>query len=87
MRLLGENYSIYDEEDSRILTVGRLWIFQVRKGLVVKGWHQIYLFWLLNYLAIVGNLNLKCFFLLGSLEQFQLDLEDYAPRSVYSGCA
>ena len=30
VRLLGENYTMYDEEDSRTLTVGRLWIFQAR---------------------------------------------------------
>lgn len=30
IRLLGENYSLTDEEDSRILTVGRLWIYEAR---------------------------------------------------------
>lgn len=30
VRLLGENYSLADEEDSRILTVGRLWIHEAR---------------------------------------------------------
>ena len=30
VRLLGENYTMYDEEDSRTLTVGRLWVFQAR---------------------------------------------------------
>lgn len=30
VRLLGENYSLADEEDSRVLTVGRLWIYEAR---------------------------------------------------------
>uniref|UniRef100_A0A0K2U2M1 116 kDa U5 small nuclear ribonucleoprotein component n=1 Tax=Lepeophtheirus salmonis TaxID=72036 RepID=A0A0K2U2M1_LEPSM len=30
IRLLGENYTMFDEEDSRILTVGRLWIYEAR---------------------------------------------------------
>jgi len=30
IRLLGENYTVFDEEDSRILRVGRLWIYQAR---------------------------------------------------------
>ena len=30
VRVLGENYSLADEEDSRILTVGRLWIYEAR---------------------------------------------------------
>uniref|UniRef100_A0A6P7GA94 116 kDa U5 small nuclear ribonucleoprotein component n=1 Tax=Diabrotica virgifera virgifera TaxID=50390 RepID=A0A6P7GA94_DIAVI len=30
VRILGENYTIQDEEDSRILTVGRLWIYESR---------------------------------------------------------
>jgi len=30
VKLLGETYTMYDEEDSRNLTVGRLWIFQAR---------------------------------------------------------
>lgn len=30
VRVLGENYSLEDEEDSRILRVGRLWIFEAR---------------------------------------------------------
>lgn len=30
VRILGENYSLQDEEDSRILTVGRLWIYEAR---------------------------------------------------------
>lgn len=30
VRVLGENYSLMDEEDSRILTVGRLWIYEAR---------------------------------------------------------
>jgi len=30
VKLLGETYSMYDEEDSRNLTVGRLWIYQAR---------------------------------------------------------
>jgi U5 small nuclear ribonucleoprotein component len=29
-RILGENYSIQDEEDSRVMTVGRLWVCQSR---------------------------------------------------------
>ncbi|XP_063227260.1 116 kDa U5 small nuclear ribonucleoprotein component [Bacillus rossius redtenbacheri] len=30
VRVLGENYSLSDEEDSRILTVGRLWVYEAR---------------------------------------------------------
>ncbi len=30
VRVLGENYSLSDEEDSRVLQVGRLWIFEAR---------------------------------------------------------
>ncbi|KAF4514202.1 UNVERIFIED_CONTAM: hypothetical protein B566_EDAN019400, partial [Ephemera danica] len=30
VRVLGENYTLADEEDSRVLTVGRLWIFEAR---------------------------------------------------------
>lgn len=30
VRLLGENYSLQDEEDSRVLTVGRLWVSEAR---------------------------------------------------------
>jgi 116 kDa U5 small nuclear ribonucleoprotein component len=26
VKILGENYSIQDEEDSRVMTVGRLWL-------------------------------------------------------------
>jgi len=30
VRILGENYSLSDEEDSRVLNVGRLWIYEGR---------------------------------------------------------
>jgi len=30
VRILGENYSLHDEEDSRLLQAGRLWIFNAR---------------------------------------------------------
>lgn len=30
VRVLGENYTLQDEEDSRILTVGRLWVYEAR---------------------------------------------------------
>ncbi|GAB6026747.1 U5 small nuclear ribonucleoprotein component [Chamberlinius hualienensis] len=30
VRILGENYSLQDEEDSRVMTVGRLWVFEAR---------------------------------------------------------
>jgi U5 small nuclear ribonucleoprotein component len=30
IRLLGENYSMFDEEDSRTMTIGRLWIYEAR---------------------------------------------------------
>ncbi len=30
IKLLGENYTMFDEEDSRTLTIGRLWVFQAR---------------------------------------------------------
>ena len=34
VRILGENYSLTDEEDSRVLTVGRLWIFEARYEII-----------------------------------------------------
>ncbi|KAL4719058.1 hypothetical protein ACJJTC_015397 [Scirpophaga incertulas] len=30
VRVLGENYSTHDEEDSRVMNVGRLWIYEAR---------------------------------------------------------
>eukprot|EP00095_Tigriopus_kingsejongensis_P010253 maker-scaffold178_size283195-snap-gene-0.10 protein:Tk10253 transcript:maker-scaffold178_size283195-snap-gene-0.10-mRNA-1 annotation:"116 kda u5 small nuclear ribonucleoprotein component" len=36
IRLLGENYTIYDEEDSRNMTVGRLWIYEGRYKIEVN---------------------------------------------------
>ena len=30
VRILGENYTIEDEEDSRLLQAGRLWIYNAR---------------------------------------------------------
>lgn len=36
VRVLGENYSLQDEEDSRILNVGRLWIYEARYNIVFK---------------------------------------------------
>lgn len=30
VRLLGENYSLADEEDSRVVNIGRLWIYEAR---------------------------------------------------------
>ncbi|XP_052866518.1 116 kDa U5 small nuclear ribonucleoprotein component [Anopheles cruzii] len=30
VRVLGENYSLLDEEDSRVLQVGRLWVYEAR---------------------------------------------------------
>jgi len=30
VRLLGENYTVFDEEDSRVVRVGRLWVYQAR---------------------------------------------------------
>lgn len=30
VKVLGENYSLEDEEDSRVLTMGRLWISEAR---------------------------------------------------------
>lgn len=30
VRILGENYSLQDEEDSRIMTIGRLWVYEAR---------------------------------------------------------
>lgn len=30
VKILGENYTLMDEEDSRVLTVGRLWIYEAR---------------------------------------------------------
>ena len=34
VRVLGENYTLTDEEDSRILTVGRLWVYEARLSLI-----------------------------------------------------
>nr|SVE76214.1 EOG090X00RJ [Daphnia longispina] len=36
VRLLGENYSLNDEEDSRVLTIGRLWIYEARYKIEVN---------------------------------------------------
>ena len=36
VRLLGENYSMFDEEDSRTLTIGRLWIYEARYKIEVN---------------------------------------------------
>ena len=36
IRLLGENYSMFDEEDSRTLTIGRLWVFEARYKIEVN---------------------------------------------------
>ncbi|KAF2355074.1 Elongation factor EFG domain V-like [Trinorchestia longiramus] len=36
VRVLGEKYTLTDEEDSRILTVGRLWIHEARYNIEVK---------------------------------------------------
>lgn len=30
VRILGENYTLADEEDSRVMSVGRLWIYEAR---------------------------------------------------------
>lgn len=30
VRVLGENYSAQDEEDSRVMNVGRLWLYEAR---------------------------------------------------------
>lgn len=36
VKILGENYSSLDEEDSRIMTVGRLWIYEARYNIEVN---------------------------------------------------
>jgi len=36
IRLLGENYTVFDEEDSRTLRVGRLWIYEARYKIEVN---------------------------------------------------
>merc|ERR1739844_864642 len=36
IRLLGENYSMFDEEDSRSLNLGRLWIYEARYKIEVN---------------------------------------------------
>merc|ERR1711971_60404 len=36
IRLLGENYSMFDEEDSRTLTLGRLWVYEARYKIEVN---------------------------------------------------
>lgn len=36
VRVLGENYTLQDEEDSRVLTVGRLWIYEARYKIEVN---------------------------------------------------
>lgn len=35
VRILGENYTLQDEEDSRVLTVGRLWIYESRYSVFI----------------------------------------------------
>lgn len=35
VRVLGENYTLQDEEDSRVLTVGRLWVYEARYRVAV----------------------------------------------------
>ncbi len=43
VRLLGESYTMFDEEDSRTVTVGRLWVFQARYKIEVSnGWLMLY---------------------------------------------
>ena len=45
VKLLGETYTMYDEEDSRNINVGRLWIFQARyskKALSVSGFKTVF---------------------------------------------
>lgn len=52
VRILGENYTLSDEEDSRILTVGRLWIYEARysiyiynhEGLILVNYYSIFSF-------------------------------------------
>lgn len=39
VKVLGENYTLEDEEDSQICTVGRLWISVARYG---KLWHCVH---------------------------------------------
>ncbi|KAK2710270.1 hypothetical protein QYM36_013797, partial [Artemia franciscana] len=36
VKVLGENYTLTDEEDSRVLTVGRLWIYEARYKIEVN---------------------------------------------------
>lgn len=36
IRLLGENYTMFDEEDSRTMTIGRLWIYEARYKIEVN---------------------------------------------------
>lgn len=36
VRVLGENYTLADEEDSRVLSVGRLWIFEARYNIIIR---------------------------------------------------
>ncbi|KAK6625050.1 U5 small nuclear ribonucleoprotein component [Polyplax serrata] len=36
VRVLGENYTLQDEEDSRVLTVGRLWVYEARYKIEVN---------------------------------------------------
>jgi len=40
VRILGENYSLADEEDSRIGQVGRLWVSEARVWLVRTKTHK-----------------------------------------------
>ena len=36
IRLLGESYTMFDEEDSRTVRVGRLWVYQARYKIEVR---------------------------------------------------
>ena len=41
VRLLGEAYSLNDEEDSRLVTIGRLWIYEARYKVFFAFGYQI----------------------------------------------
>jgi 116 kDa U5 small nuclear ribonucleoprotein component len=42
VRILGENYSLQDEEDSRVMNVGRLWVYEARYKVMQCNYSSIF---------------------------------------------
>lgn len=61
VRLLGENYSLADEEDSRVLTVGRLWIYEARSVIAFQNLFPISRVCIVqNYIDNVSFVQISC---------------------------